>query len=29
MKIPKNLGVRITVKAMGSDTMTIRVDNVK
>ncbi len=29
VKIPKNLGVRITVKAMGSDTMTIRVDNVK
>ena len=29
VKIPKNLGVRITVKSMGSDTMTIRVDNVK
>ena len=29
VKIPKNLGVRITVKAMGSENMTIWVDNVK
>jgi immune inhibitor A len=29
VKIPKNLGVRISVKSMGSETMTIRVDNVK
>ena len=29
VRIPRNLGVRITVKAMGSDTLTIRVDNVK
>ncbi len=29
VKIPRNLGVRIQVKSMGSDTMTIWVDNVK
>jgi immune inhibitor A len=29
VKIPKNLGVRINVKSMGSDLMTIWVDNVK
>jgi immune inhibitor A len=29
VKIPKNMGVRITVKSMGSDNMTIWVDNVK
>jgi immune inhibitor A len=29
VKIPRNLGVRIIVKSMNDDTMTIRVDNVK
>jgi immune inhibitor A len=29
VKIPRNLGVRIVVKAMGSETMTVYVDNVK
>ena len=29
VKIPKNLGVRIIVKSMNDDAMTIRVDNVK
>ena len=29
VKIPRNLGVRITVRSMNSGTMTIRVDNVK
>ena len=29
MKIPKNLGVRIQVKSMTPDLMTIWVDNVK
>jgi len=28
-KIPQNLGVRIKVKSMGADSMTIYVDNVK
>ncbi len=29
VKIPRNLGVRIIVKSMNDDAMTIRVDNVK
>ena len=29
VKIPQGLGVRIVVKSMGSDEMTIRVDNVQ
>jgi immune inhibitor A len=29
VKIPKNMGVRITVKSMGSETMTIWIDNMR